>query len=366
MNVWANKKNMRNKMAEKLKIRDFIYLDVERMKSIYAQMYEGITESSTEEKSNKKTISGSGRGSGGIPGFAKLEGKIGGELLWENKETETKTLHDYMYNRVEEVLKDQDLIYSIKENNGKLKEAWKDGIFAKEIPNNGFVLIKGRVMIDDYKNFEMIANNFSKLNELFGASQSSDFNTELMEGILTLIKVFYKNELFIKVFPYSDNHYLKFIGNLNREFLRDSIESITFKYGTNPVSDWYFFGQISSIFPKDYNPQKSIMETKYGKIIQEAGNINTILTNLAGYGIRVSGNYDLDKINVSELENVSKEDIEFLKSFKMDKFDYGVLKDVGVDTVFESIFNVFRQVDYVLSTKFPSITFTPIAIYRGD
>jgi hypothetical protein len=158
-------------------------------------------------------------------------------------------------------------------------------------------------MIDDYNQFALIAKNFSKLDELFGGTQSSDFNAEIMENILTLIKVFYQNELFIKVLPYSDNPYLRFIGNLNRDFLRDSIESITFKYSTNPVSDWYFFGQISSIFPKDYNPQKSIMETKYGKIIQEAGNINTILNKLTESGFDINSNYDLDQLNVSELWN---------------------------------------------------------------
>jgi len=353
-------------MVEKLKIRDFIYLDVERMKSIFAQSYEGITESLTKEKSSRKTISGKGGGSGGIPFFAELKGEIGGEILFENKETETKTLHDNMYNIVEEVLKDQELIYIIEKDDDKIKKAWKEGTFSKEISDNSFVLIKGRVMIDDYKNFANIATNFNELETLFGGGQSSGLNPEIMEMILTLIKIFYKNELFVKVLPYHDEPYLRFIGNLNREFLRDSIESITFKYSTNPVSDWYFFGQISSIFPKNYNPLESINETKYGKIIQEAGNINTILNKITQSGIEVNNNYDLDQIDISKLENVTKSDIEFLKSFHLDKFDYAVLKNVGMDTVFESVFNAFRGIDYILSTKFPSITFTPIAIYRGD
>jgi hypothetical protein len=353
-------------MARKLKIRDFIYLDVERMKSIIAQIDEGIVESSTKEKNIHKAVSGKGQGSGGISGLAKLKGEIGGEIFWENKETETKTLHDYMYNVLEKVLKDQELIYIISEDDVKIKKAWKGGTFSKEISDNSFVLIKGKVMIDDYNQFGMIANNASELGELFGEGQDPFFNDEKMDGILTLIKVFYQNELFVKVLPFSDNPYLRFIGNLKRESLRDSIESITFKYSTNPVSDWYFFGQISSIFPKDYNPQKSIMETKYGKIIQEAGNINTILNNLAREGFNINSNYDLDQINISELLNISPQQIEFLKSFHLDKLDYAVLKNVGFDTVFESVFNAFRMVDYALSTKFPSITFTPIAVYRGD
>ncbi len=162
-------------MARKLKIRDFIYLDVERMKSIIAQIDEGIVESSTKEKNIHKAVSGKGQGSGGISGLAKLKGEIGGEIFWENKETETKTLHDYMYNVLEKVLKDQELIYIISEDDVKIKKAWKGGTFSKEISDNSFVLIKGKVMIDDYNQFGMIANNASELGELFGEGQRSFF-----------------------------------------------------------------------------------------------------------------------------------------------------------------------------------------------
>lgn len=354
-------------METKLKIRDFIYLDVERMKSIYAQIYEGLNESSTEEKSNKKAISGKGSASGGIPILSQLKGELGGEILWENKETETKTLHDHMYNIIEEVLKEQDSIYVINEDNSNIKKAWKKGTVSNEMPDDSFILIKGRVMIDDYERFSMIADNFEDLEELLGGNQNSNFEPKMMTLIMTLIKVFYQNELFVKVLPYSDNPYLRFIGNLKRESLRDSIESITFKYGTNPVSNWYLFGQIASIFPIDHNPEKSIMESKYGKIIQQSGNINTILNKLTNLGLKINSNYDLDKINLSQYNGqISKDEIETLKSFHLDKFDYAVLKSVGIDMVFEPVFNGVRIMDHVLSAKFPSITFTPIAIYRGD
>jgi len=156
-----------------------------------------------------------------------------------------------MYNVLEDVLKNQDYIYIVNGEDEKIKKAWKDRIFSEQIPDNSFVLIKGRVMIDDYNRFELIANNYDELDVFFGGNGSSDFDSTSMEIISLLIKVCYQNELFIKVLPYPNNHYLRFIGNLNRKFFRNSIESITFKYSTNPVSDWYFFGHISSIFPKD-------------------------------------------------------------------------------------------------------------------
>lgn len=376
-------------VEDKIKIRDFIYLDVERMKSIFAQIYEGLNESSTEEVGGQQSLSTSIEGSGGIPLIAKIKGVIKGGVVWENKETETKTLHDHMYNLIEEVLKDQDSIHYIDGTDELLKSSWIDGELENKISDTSFLLIKGRVMIDDYQNFQKLFRNFNKIQEAIGSfqleipkdpiekelfkqilrrtwkEQGTSLDEDMIENILLLLAHFYQNELFIKVLPYSDNYFLRFIGNLNKEFLRDSMESIIFKYGTFPVSEWYVFGQVSSIFPNGYNPS-NFQDPKYGNIIQNAGNINTILTNIKNSGIIIRNNHDLDQLDVSSIANVSQENIEFLKSFHLGKEDYNVLQNVGLDIVFESIFNSSRGLDYVFSTKFPSVTFTPIAIYRGD
>lgn len=144
------------------------------------------------------------------------------------------------------------------------------------------------------------------------------------------------------------------------------MESITFKYGTFPVSEWYVFGQVSSIFPQDYNPNSFFQDPKYEKIFENAGNINTILTNINNSGATVKSNYDLDHLDLAMIENVNPEDINFLKSLHLDKDDFNVLQNIGMDMVLETVFNSFRGADYVFSTKFPSVTFTPIAVYRGD
>lgn len=377
-------------MADKLKIRDFIYLDVERMKSIFSQIYEGVSESSTEETGGSKKVSAAVEGSGGIPLVAKIKGIVNREVIYENKETETKTLHDHMYNVIEEVLREGDSIYFIDGTNDQIKKLWAKGKLGTEISETSFLLIKGRVMIDDYEKFQKLLVDFNKVQEAMSSfqvdlpmdpeerelfkkimmrtmkEQGTTFDDEMIQNILLLLEHFYQNELFIKVLPYSDNYYLRFIGNLNREFLRDSMESIIFKYGTFPVSDWYVFGQVSSIFPKGYDPTNLFKDPKYEKIFQNAGTINTILTNINNSGITVNNNYDLDQVDVSTLLNVSEENIEFLKSLHLDEEDFSVLQNVGFDIVLESVFNGLRGVDYVFSTKFPSVTFTPIAVYRGD
>lgn len=377
-------------MGTKLKIRDFIYLDVERMKSIFSQINEGVSESSTEETGSKKSVSGGAEGSGGIPLLAKIKGDIKSEIIWENKESETKTLHDHMYNVIEDALIKEDSIYYIDGTDASIKESWIQGELGNKISDTAFLLIKGRVMIDDYVKFKELVKNFNKIQETFSSmnvdlpedpderklfkkllrkdlrKQGTSFDEEMIDNILFIIEQFYQNELFIKVLPYSDNYYLRFIGNLNQNFLRESMESITFKYGTFPVSEWYVFGQVSSIFPQDYDPTKFFQDPKYEKIFQNAGNISTILTNISNSGVKVKSNYDLDHLDLSKIENVSQENINFLKSLHLDKDDFNILQNIGMDLVLESVFNGFRGADHVFSAKFPSVTFTPIAIYRGD
>ena len=43
------------------------------------------------------------------------------------------------------------------------------------------------------------------------------------------------------------------VGNLNKEYLRDDISSIIYKYSTAPASEWTIFGQVASIPPKKRN-----------------------------------------------------------------------------------------------------------------
>lgn len=377
-------------MADKLKIRDFIYLDVERMKSIFSQINEGVSESSTEETGSKKSVSGGAEGSGGIPLLAKIKGDIKSEIIWENKESETKTLHDHMYNLIEEVLREDKSIYYIDSDNDYIKKSWINGELGDKISDTAFLLIKGRVMLDDYVKFKKLVKNFNKLQETFNSlnvdfptdpeerelfkkvlrknlrEQGTSFDDEKIDNILFIIQHFYQNELFIKVLPYPDNYYLRFIGNLNQKFLRESMESITFKYGTFPVSEWYVFGQVSSIFPQGYNPTNIFLDQKYEKIFTNAGTINTILSNINNSGITIKSNYDLDQLDLTKIQKVTPENIEFLKSLHLDGDDFNVLQNIGMDIILESVFNGFRGADHIFSTKFPSVTFTPIAVYRGD
>jgi 6-pyruvoyl-tetrahydropterin synthase len=364
-------------MSDELKIRDFIYLDVERMKSIVSQIDEGWIERSTGEKGDRKHATAKAELSSGI--FDFLKAKLGSEVgtLWETKESETKTLHDYMYILLEKKLKEEELIYIIDKSKTELKEFWEDGKINEKIPDTAFILVKGKVMIDDFRRFKSLATDFNRLWEAFSYFQVGQLPTDpderkaveimirkglrdsnnwidekIMASILLLIEHFYQNELVIKSMPFPDNFYLKFIGNLNEDFLRDSIESITFKYGTAPVSEWRIFAQISSIFPENYDPSNFMEDPKYDIIVQNKGEIDRILA--------LFQEEDVDITKVSPVDQT------FLDSIGITEVDLRILKNLSMEFGLESVFNGFRTMDYALSSKFPYITFTPIAIYRGD
>jgi hypothetical protein len=356
-------------MADELKIRDFIYLDVERMKSIFSQVEKGLIETTSSEKGEDKELKGK-VGTGGILsalGF-KAEGSAG--VLFQNAETETRTLHDHMYNHIENKLIEGD---SITEIDVSMKNAWENDDIQKIITDTSFILVKGRIMIDDYERFEDIAEDFNKItlaldfmtnpykipkekNKRKRAEETrinslkakgSILEDKFIESLLVIIKTFYKNKLVLKVIPFSDNVFLRFIGTLNKKFLRDSVESILFKYGSLPVSEWKVFGQLSSIYPKGYQPK--LQDEEYNKLIENMDKINKATEDLK--------NPD---------EKIRNEAITTLKNIDLNENYIEILQSSTFDIALENIFGALRGVDFLTSPKFPSITFTPIAIYREE
>ena len=67
--------------------------------------------------------------------------------------------------------------------------------------------------------------------------------------------MFYQDRVVIKIIPYEEYPDFRLVGNIDKTYLRDDIESIIYKYGTAPVSDWTIFGQIASVPPENSSDQ---------------------------------------------------------------------------------------------------------------
>lgn len=298
--------------------RDFIYMDTERLKSIVAQLNQGLIESTS------KTITDSdgGKVNAGVD-FLKIL-KLGSEasFLWQNQSTESHTMHDYLYNLAESSLKEENLLINIPEDL-EPEDLANPSIEMSTINSTSFILVKGKTIINDFTYMKRIVDNYDAIVKSMTVSEKSANNSggnstqgkkrkqgnnvgnenvlskDLQKAIQTLLDNFYKDRVVIKNIPFVDKPNFRFVGTLNQSYLRESIENIIYKYGTAPRDEWYMFAQVASI-PDTENSQLDI------------------------------------SFNKNELEK-------------------------GMQTVFDALRDVEKA---GLSISFPEIAVTPIAIYR--
>lgn len=243
-------------------VRDFIYLDVERLKSIVAQVEEGVSEGSTRTKGSTQQIAGGVEG--GLLGV--LKGATETRALWENREAETRSMHDFLYNKVEAALLERDLLLDIP---GDMPTQAADA--ASWLPETAFFLAHGRVSINDFAQMRLVLDNLNEITGFIarcGTLSNSEqltpqqqkkkerslreelrLDPKLVKGFQTFFDTFYKDRAVIKLVPDPSNPTFRLVGKLERPFLRDGIDSITYKYGTSPSGSWTIFGQVASIPP---------------------------------------------------------------------------------------------------------------------
>ena len=261
-----------------LVIRDFIFLDTERLKSIIAQIEKGLLDSTSQTTSGNKNITSEVGGS--LFHLLKVAGGV--NYVLHNQTTETKTLHDNIYNRVEEALIENNLLTSLP-GNINIDNISEDKI-TSIINNNSFILAKGRVVINDYTRARLIFENMNEIARFIVNSraqslpaetskqkrhkkqeikQSLDAITldkEFLKGLMKFFDIFYKDRIVIKVHPFVNSQYFHLVGNIKSEFLREDISSIIYKYGTAPVSEWSIFAQVASIPPKNRAPISNMFD----------------------------------------------------------------------------------------------------------
>lgn len=246
-------------------VRDFVYMDVERLKSIVAQIDEGLAETSTITTGRTQQTGGAVKG--GLPGV--LMGSTNLSALWENRQAETRSLHDFLYNHVEAALLARDLLLRIPDDVADLEAPGIDA--STWLPETGFFLARGRVSINDFAQMRLVLENMNKIVAFIAhaTSQREDdgltvkqrkqieqlsikqmqLDDKQLKGFRVFFDTFYKDRIAIKLAPFPLNTDFRLVGNLDRGLLRDDIDSITYKYGTSPVGTWTIFGQVASIPP---------------------------------------------------------------------------------------------------------------------
>ena len=153
--------------------------------------------------------------------------------------------------------------------------------FRNSLNDTSFILIKGRVNLNDFAYMRVVLDRFndiikfcveaSQANSLSGvpshqkkqllrkAQDEATISKSMLDGFKLFFDTFYQDRVIVKIMPFKGIPNARFVGDLNRKFLRDSISSIIYKYGTAPISDWAVFAQIASIPPRHRAESDSMM-----------------------------------------------------------------------------------------------------------
>ncbi len=262
-------------------IRDFIYLDIERVRSFLAQMTQGLTSERTVDSGHE--IGGAVAGEGRVPFLVR--GEATADYRFSRTQHETKSLHDYIFAELLNQLDDDQLLRLPQADFRWEPEAFHDG---------DFVLTSGIVKIVDYEsgletlqNLPKLMRSVSKLAS-FGAKQGQNLDVKSVESQLrslhlsdvgSFIDQFYGGLVRIKVYPYGEPSYV-FVGTAEKASFRYSPAALSSLYGSIIDAGWQCLLQVNigkSHTTEKFGETGSQIEDAVEMLIDQLG----MLTNLA-------------------------------------------------------------------------------------
>lgn len=236
-------------------IRDFIYLDWERVRSFSAQLFGGVPESRTESASH----SGGGEGSAqlGVPLLGKAE--LAGNYTLTRSHEETRSLHHWGYLQLEKVLNDEGLLLNV--DAGFVDGSWKPDAFT----DGQFVVATGPIQLIDYSwiastladfdSFMKMVNQFQLMGDLTADERSKrqrDQQQQLKEvkalrtkNMADLIERLYQDAIQIRIAPARDRPQRALIGVAMRDAFYDTAMGIARKYGRHIDAGWRVVCQVN-------------------------------------------------------------------------------------------------------------------------
>src|SRR5215212_3700209 len=134
-------------MSKNRTIRDFIYLDGDRLNSLYSQLFEGVAEQIVKSRLHSEVQENIQKG-----GITK--GQIAEAQFAEMKQsTESKVLFDYMYTQLASELSE-----SILEPQNITSETYRE-----QLVNAFMVKVKGKAEVEDYNRMRSFVDRFNEL-----------------------------------------------------------------------------------------------------------------------------------------------------------------------------------------------------------
>ena len=244
-------------------MRDFIYLDSERVRSYVAQLHGGVPDLAEDKKGRE--VGAEGNVEGGIPLIAKASG--GADLRYFRSTTETLSLHHAVYSMFEEELEKTQRVECI--DAGFDFTQWTTDHFA----DGQFIRVVGEMVIIDYA---AIAETVSGLPRLLSvSSQMAEFDLKRrlhakeitqqeynsqkksggadvgglkskdIEGMTGLIRELFGDIVRVKIRPSAKEGEKFFVATALRGNFEDTSGAFAQKYGIYMDADWIALGQVN-------------------------------------------------------------------------------------------------------------------------
>lgn len=255
-------------------IRDYIYLDTNRARSIYSQLKGGLLESFIKGNETKE---------GSADTINSRKQTVEQRVLLGTKHEATHVLHDYLFSQIE-----TDLGESITDI--------QDPETVNDIKLGDYVRVSGSAEIDDTERLLKFAQSLNSLHsyismagnleemqkEIWDIQNKIDFEIlqkreidklqkklqslkppslfrkehkgipDLISEMMTLwLELLYQGMFEIKIVPAFDKP-IVFRSIIDRDYLREAPSLIYAKHSTRTQANWTLMGQVTAMYPPEY------------------------------------------------------------------------------------------------------------------
>ena len=271
-------------------LRDFFYLDVDRIRSLLAQLREGIPEAF-----EKRQVQ---RGGGGI--------KLGLSLdyAYERADSETRSVHHYMYSLLEETLRQTDRL-QVVDASFTIDRWSRDGL-----PDGTLVLANGYLRLLDFEKITEAVESMPRILEIAQGFQKLSLKGQLQKGLITqreyeagtrelsgpgmdrkdikeiveVVREMYSDALRLKVLPFDGDKASYLVGNLSAEHLQHPRSGLWLTGGVESQSKWWAMGIVNHLNTVDPAstalPEKQTLEDHIEQILLSFSAIAKLTTSV--------------------------------------------------------------------------------------
>jgi hypothetical protein len=133
-----------------------------------------------------------------------------------------------------------------------------DDLDRDDVPETGFVLVRGSARITDHRTLEKLSANFDKVDKIFSTKTGKQPGIgKTMKEINTVIDTFFKDTIRANI---TNAQGCEFVAPLAREHLREDIRDLIYKYSSAPTGEWVMLADIARVPSPEDSEEEAIME----------------------------------------------------------------------------------------------------------